>query len=80
MNTSIPSVEEVEALDGKIFEMLNERELYVYKFYRDQGRKYGVAISIKSEADPAELKLANSQEQAEEIMRPANSTINVTLE
>lgn len=49
------------ALDGRIFAMLTPAELELFKFYRDQGRKYAVVATIVSAADPAELAQAKTQ-------------------
>lgn len=74
-----PTIEEVKALDGKIFAMLSEDEEAVLTFYRRQGRKLGVSVSIINEADPDELARAISQEQADQIMKRANSRVSVTV-
>jgi hypothetical protein len=74
-----PTVEEVKALDGKIFAMLTERENEVLNFYRDRGRKFGVSVSINNEADAEELARALSKEDADQIMKSANSRICVTV-
>lgn len=65
------------ALDGRIFAMLTPEEFEVIEFYRDQGRKYGVALSIINQADPTELAKATSKAAADEIMRRANSAVAV---
>jgi hypothetical protein len=74
-----PTIDEVKALDGKIFAMLSEREMVVLNYYRDQGRKFGVALSIVNEADPVELENARSKEQADQIMKSANSRVSVFI-
>ena len=74
-----PTIEEVKAIDGKIFAMLNERENEVLNYYRDQGRKFGVAVSIINEADPQELAQARSKEQSDKIMKRANSRVAVSV-
>ncbi len=73
-----PSIESVMALDGRIFAMLSEGEREALDFYRTQGRKYGVAVSIINKADPDELAQARTEAQADEIMRRANSIVSVT--
>lgn len=78
MNTT-PSIAEAEAINGREFAMLNESELRVLDFFRNQGRKYGVSIEIKSDADPAELQRAASPKQADEILKRARSTVRVTV-
>ena len=75
----LSTIEEVKALDGKIFAMLTERENEVLNHYLDQGRKFGVAVSIISEADPEELARASSKEQADQIMKSANSRIAIPV-
>jgi len=77
MNT--PAIDDVKALDGKIFAMLTERENEVLNFYRDQGRKFGVSVSVMNEADPEALARARSKEEADAIMKSANSRISVTV-
>lgn len=77
MNT--PTIDEVKALDGKIFAILTERENEVLNFYRNQGRKFGVSVEIQNEADPEALARARSKEDADHILRSANSRISVTV-
>lgn len=72
-----PSIESVLALNGHVFAMLTPDELQAFEFYRAQGRKCGLAVSIDSPADPAELAKATSQAAADEIMRRVNSTVLV---
>jgi hypothetical protein len=74
-----PTIEQARALDGKIFAMLSVEDQNVLDFYRAQGRKFGVSISIINEADPDELAQAASQEQADQIMKRANSRVSVTV-
>lgn len=77
---NLPTTEEVKALDGKVFAMLTDRESLVLDFYRKQGRKFGVSIEIESEADPDLLRQAKSEQQADEIMKRANSRIYVAVQ
>ena len=79
MNNLQPSIEAIKALDGKIFAMLTPGEEVTLNFYRDQGRKFGVAVSIINEADPAELAKAPSRLQADQILKSANSRISVSV-
>lgn len=74
-----PSIEQVKALDGRIFAMLNSDEEAVLNFYRDHGRKFGVSVSIINEADPEELAQASSRQQADHILKIANSRVRVTV-
>lgn len=77
---NLPTTEEVKALDGKIFAMLTEREAHVLDFFRMYGRKHGVAIQVKNEADPDALIRATSKDQADEILKSANSRVHVTVQ
>ena len=77
MNT--PTIDQVKALDGKIFAMLTTEEEAVLNFYRAQGRKHGITVSIINEADPDELARAPSQKQADQIMKGANSRVSVEV-
>lgn len=73
-----PTIEQVKALNGRIFAMLTPEELEVFRFYRDRGRKYGVAISVSSDVFQAELASATPK-HAEEILRRTNSKIAVDV-
>lgn len=75
--TQIPSIESVMALDGRIFALLSPDEVKVLEFYRAEGRKHGISLTIINKADPVELAKATSQAHADEIMRSANSTVSV---
>ncbi|NGO98058.1 hypothetical protein BJL96_27740 [Burkholderia cenocepacia] len=79
MQPNEPSIDDLKSLDGKIFAMLNESEREILAFYRNRGRKFGVAVAIINEADPELLSLAKSQEQADAIMATANSRVKVTV-
>ena len=74
-----PSIEEVKALDGRIFAMLNEEEEAVLNFYLHRGRKFGVSVSIINEASKEELAKATSKQQADHILKSANSRIHVAV-
>lgn len=76
--TTIPSIAAVQALDGRNFAMLSAGELEVLAFYRDRGRKFDVSVAILSDADPKALERA-SREQADEIMKRANSHVQVSI-
>lgn len=41
---TIPTIEAVSALHGRIFAKLTPEELEILDFYRAQGRKYGGSI------------------------------------
>jgi len=74
-----PTIEQVKLLDGKIFAILSDEELDVLNYFRTRGRKFGVVVTILSEANPEELKRAKSEEQADEIIRRANSKISIQV-
>ncbi|UVS88310.1 hypothetical protein EFP18_30005 (plasmid) [Burkholderia glumae] len=77
MNT--PTIEQIKELDGKVFATLTDNELAVLNFYRDRGRKFRVAVSVINEADPDELARASSREQADQVLKRANSRVSVTV-
>jgi hypothetical protein len=58
--------------------MLSPEELSVFRFYCENGRKYGVAISVISDVDPAELAIA-SRQQADELLHRSNGKITVEV-
>ena len=58
MTTTLLTIEQVQALDGRIFAMLTPAEVEVLNFYLTQGRKFDVTVSIINKADPAELASA----------------------
>ncbi|WP_439126225.1 MAG: hypothetical protein ACNJA3_28055 (plasmid) [Pseudomonas rhizophila] len=66
-------------LHGQNFAMLKPADLEVFDFFRKQGRKYGVVASIVSDADPVELAKTSSQQQQDEVMRRANSSVSIVL-
>jgi len=72
-----PSIEAVKALDGKILAMLNSDEQATLDFYRAKGRKHGVSIQIESKADPIALASAKSEDEADAILKSANSIVRV---
>ncbi|MBF4991118.1 hypothetical protein [Methylophilus sp. QUAN] len=76
---TIPTLDAIKALDGRIFAMLTEEEQAILNFYRDQGRKFDVSVSILNESDPIELALARSREQADTIMKKANSRVKIVI-
>ncbi len=75
----IAKLVEALPLHGQNFAMLKPADLEVFDFFRKQGRKYGVVASIVSDADPVELAKASSQQQQDEVMRRANSSVSIVL-
>lgn len=59
--------------------MLTAEERAVLKFYVTEGRKHGVAVSIASNADRAEIAAAKFKEQVGDILRLADSLISATV-
>ena len=43
---SIPTIEDIQILDGRILAMLSGDEEATLDFYRKQGRKFDVSVSI----------------------------------
>lgn len=74
-----PSIDAIKALDGKIFAMLNDEEINTLNFYRDRGRKFGVSVQIINKADPVALEKAKSKQEADHILKTANSRISVSV-
>lgn len=74
------TIDAIKTLDGRIFAMLDEGDVQTFNFYRQRGRKFGVSVSLVGAAPPEEVARARSQQECEEIMRRANSTVAVTVE
>lgn len=74
-----PKIEEIQALNGRLFATLNENERNTLQFFTMQGRKFGVAISIVNEASQTELAAARSPQQAEDVLKNANSRVHVLV-
>lgn len=74
-----PSLEAIQALDGRIVAMLTEEEMQTLLFYRNRGRMFGVSISIIDEASSEHPEEAGNPQQAYQILRHGNSRIRVTL-
>ncbi|EPQ9997518.1 hypothetical protein ACUYPW_003246 [Vibrio vulnificus] len=70
--------ESIEELHGRDVATLNTDEKATFEFFVTQGRKYGVAISVISEAPQEELERANSRQEYDEIVERYPSRIKVT--
>lgn len=68
----------IEELHGRDVATLNTDEKTAFEFFVTQGRKYGVAISVISEAPQEELDRANSRQEYDEIVERYPSRITVT--
>jgi hypothetical protein len=76
---TIPDLDAVRALDGRIFATLSPDEYAVLNFYRTRGRKFGVNVTITGDVDASALAAAGSPLQADEILRRGSSRVNVSL-
>ena len=79
MQLTIPTLDQLKALDGGIFAMLTMQEVEVLDFYRSKGRKFDVSVSIINKADSVEVARAESQAHADAILKKANSLPNAVL-
>jgi hypothetical protein len=79
MNKIIPTLDEVRALNGRIFAMLNEREREVLIYYRQQGRKHGVSIEVDGDVDSRAIAAACSMAEIDAIVKKTNATIVVNI-
>lgn len=68
----------IEELHGRDVATLNTDEKAAFEFFVTQGRKYGVAISVISEAPQEELDRASSRQEYDEIVERYPSRITVT--
>lgn len=73
-------INDIRALDGKIFAMLNQDERLLLDFFSEQGRKYGVSISIITPADIDDLANVTSKEQLEAIYMTVNCKVSVAYQ
>jgi hypothetical protein len=76
---TIPTLESIQSLDGRIFAMLSGEEQAVFDFYYTRGRKFGVAMSLIDETGQALVVRAASQQEAHRILKSANSRVAVTI-
>ena len=76
---AIPSLESIQALNGRIFATLSPDEHAVFDFYAAQGRKLEVEISIVKDGVAIDLDEAASRQQAEAIIRAGNAKVSVTV-
>lgn len=76
---TVPHLDAIRALDGKIFATLNSDERAVLDFCRTQGRKSGVNITIVGDVDEAALAAATSELQADEVLRRGNNRVIISV-
>ena len=74
-----PTIAAAKTLDGRIVAMLTSDELQVLDFYIARGRKFGLKVRIINMADPVRLAAAGSRQEANAILKFANSTVSVAL-
>lgn len=70
-------IDAILALDQRNLATLSSEERRTLELFRARGRKHGVDVRIESDADPHELARASSKDQADELMRRANSVVHV---
>lgn len=75
-----PTIDQIKALDGRHLAMLSPTDLDVFRFYRAQGRKYGVTISVTGDADAEKLAQTVSSQQAEQILCRGHGKISVKVQ
>lgn len=68
----------IKSLQGRDIATLNEDEKATFDFFSIQGRKYGVAVSVVSEAPQKELERAKSRQEYDKIVARYPSRITVT--
>lgn len=69
----------VKLLDGRIFAMLTPNEAALLDVYLQQGRKWGVSVTIINKAAPAALAAAKSRQEADAILTSANGLVSVAI-
>jgi len=62
--SALPAIDQVQALDGRIFAMLSTFESQVLSFYRAQGRKCGVAQQVNTGGAITQRELLDSFKSA----------------
>jgi hypothetical protein len=77
---TLPSIDAVRALDGKYLATLDNKELGILNFYKNQGRKHGVSLKISNEAAPLDFMHPASLQYADDIPKPTDSIIRVTVQ
>lgn len=79
MSSPIPTLDQVRALEGRVFAMLTPAELETLEFYRRRGRRFGVSVSVMGPVNQPDPLRTTSQAQADEILRQANSLVFVSV-
>jgi hypothetical protein len=77
-NSARPILEEIKALDGRIYAMLSDKEKSALFFVMGQGRKLDVAVALINDADAQTLR-SLSEADAEQLLMSSNSTISITI-
>lgn len=77
--SGLPTIDQVKALDGRIIATLSTFESEVLSFYRAQGRKYGVAVSISGASDADALAKVRSPAETDAVLRRSNGLVRVMV-
>jgi hypothetical protein len=78
MNT-IPTIDQVNSLNCRLFATLHEDEAQVLDFYMKQGRKFDVTVELEKRLLAAELSAAPSAQHAEEMLKKAETLVRVQV-
>lgn len=73
-------VERVKSIDGRVFAMLSEEEKALLNFYRNHGRKFGVAVSIVNDPSAEAVAKASSGVQATQTMELGDGRVSVAVD
>ena len=76
---TIPTLESIRALNGRIFATLSPKEHEVFDFYAAQGRKFEVEISIVKDGVAIDLDDAPGRARAEAIIKASDSKVSVVV-
>lgn len=68
---------QVRSLDGRDLAMLSSKQIELYRFVRQQGRKYGVVIDIQTRAPGDALATVRGERALEELLKRYVTTLSV---
>jgi hypothetical protein len=77
MSSATPTLDEVRALNGRIYAMLDDREREVLLFFKRQGLKFGVSIEVTGDADLNAVAAARSTGEIDAILKKTEGTVLV---
>jgi hypothetical protein len=72
------TLNEARALDGRAYRTLDDNELQLVNLYVARGKKSGVMVQIRTDADPTVLAECHSVAAAHSILARANSFVVVS--